>query len=72
MTMEPAVGGAGRALLRRIRLCANRYPVAQERDQSTVHEMGERGYLQKHGEHRALLALTAKGEAFLDRLGRCE
>lgn len=72
MANEPAIGQAGRALLRRIRLCANHYPVAEERDQSTVHDMGARGYLQKHGESRTLLALTAKGERFLDRLARCE
>lgn len=72
MTNEPAVGADGRALLRRIRLNENRYPAESEPDAHTLRAMGARGFLQKHGPNRSLLALTAKGETFLDRLMRCE
>ncbi|MBX5082143.1 hypothetical protein HJB56_04995 [Rhizobium lentis] len=72
MTNEPAVGSEGRALLRRIRLCCNQYAAQQEDDRRAALDLGARGFLQRHGPNRSLLALTAKGEAFLDKLMRCE
>jgi len=72
MKIEPPIGASGRALLRSIRIFCNRYPIEKEPDRRVISDMGGRGYLQKHGPNRSLLSLTAKGEAFLDRLMRCE
>lgn len=69
---EPAVGCEARALLRRVRILANRHAVADELDRDAMRAMIQRGYIQHHGPNRSLLSLTAKGERFLDRLVRCE
>jgi hypothetical protein len=70
--LEPPVGSEGRALLRRIRIFANEYPVEQEMGLRAVHDMAARGFIQRHGKGRSLLRLTAKGEMHLDGIMRCE
>ena len=72
MQMEPAVGSAGRSLLRTIRISGNMHPADAERENPAVAVMAARGFIQRHGKGRLLLRLTVKGELHLDGIMRAE
>jgi hypothetical protein len=69
---EPAIGTEGRALLRRIRILRDQHLAADEADRQLLLSLIARGHVRRCGPAHSRLTLTAKGNAHLDGLIRCE
>lgn len=67
-----AIGVEGRAILRSIRLQGGSVPVADVENRTLLVRLVALGLITRHGHGHALLSLTAKGDAKLDAMMRCE
>lgn len=72
MKADPAVGAAGRATLRRVRILRDQAQVCDEADRILMLGLVTSGYLRRTGPAHSRLTLTQKGERYLDALMRCE
>lgn len=74
--MEPGLGRLGRRLLYRVRLHARQnsraYPLSLAGDRLGAAVAIAGGYLETAPGDRHFVTITAKGEAFLDKLMRAE
>jgi len=73
---EPGVSRKGRTLLYRVRIHQRRhgrpYQFRCDDDRCGAANAARGGYLRRVADTPDIVALTNKGEAFLDRLMRCE
>ncbi|SEH51582.1 hypothetical protein SAMN05216228_100235 [Rhizobium tibeticum] len=76
MVTDPGLNSAGCRLLYRVRLHARQnrraYPLSLDADLRGVGAAIEGGYLVRLDDDPHLVSMTAKGEAYLLRLMRCE
>lgn len=69
---EPAIGAEGRTILRSIRLHGGSMPAADIENRPLLVRLVALGLITRTGPGHSLLTLTAKGEAKLDAMMRCE